>query len=98
MDYSNKQKIEFLKKMLLVLLEMNLSGQKGEFKNKNLIYYKMMLLFPNYQSVETVYESTNEILDFIENSGKKRPNSHRNSYKYLSTHTLNNFSKILFNV
>lgn len=66
--------------MLLVLLEMNLSGQKGEFKNEDLIYYKLMLLFPNYPSAETVYESMNEILDFIENSGKKRQHSHRNTY------------------
>lgn len=39
-----------------------------------------MLLFPNYQSAETVYEETSEILDFIQSSGKKRLHQHRNSY------------------
>lgn len=78
--HTNKSKVLFLEKMLLVLLEMNLYGQKGEFKNDDPLYYKLMLLFPNYRSAEAVYEETNEIFDFIQQSGKKQPHSHRNNY------------------
>ena len=59
-----------------------------------------MVLFPNYQSAETVYEETGELLDFIENSGKKRPHDHRNKYneefsKTLPTHFFNDTAILL---
>ena len=59
---------------------MNVSGEKGEFKAEYVLYYKLMVLFPNYQSAERVYEETGEVLGFIENSGKKRPHDYRNKY------------------
>jgi len=36
--HNNKRKLTFLKKLLLVLLEMNLSGEVGEFKGEYILY------------------------------------------------------------
>ena len=37
--HNNKRKLTFLKKLLLVLLEMNLSGEVGNFKGEFILYY-----------------------------------------------------------
>ena len=57
--HNNKRKLTFLKKLLLVLLEMNLSGEVGEFKGEYILYYKMMVLFPNYRSAEMMHDEMN---------------------------------------
>ena len=37
--HNNKRKLTFLKKLLLVLLEMNLSGEVSEFKGEYILYF-----------------------------------------------------------
>ena len=78
--HNNKRKLTFLKKLLLVLLEMNLSGEVGEFKGEYILYYKMMVLFPNYRSAEVMHDEMNESVNFVQNSGKTKPLDNRNKF------------------
>ena len=70
----------FLKKLLLVLLEMNLTGEVGRFEGEFVLYYKMMMLFPNYRAAETMFEELNESVNFIQNSGKSKPRDSSNKF------------------
>jgi hypothetical protein len=76
--HNNKRKLTFLKKLLLVLLEMNLSGEVGEFKGEYILYYKMMVLFPNYRAAETMHDELNQSVNFVEASGKTKPHDNSN--------------------
>ena len=39
---------------------MNLAGEVGQFKGELILYYKMMVLFPNYRAAETMFGELNE--------------------------------------
>lgn len=78
--HNNKRKLTFLKKLLLVLLEMNLSGEVGEFKGEYILYYKMMVLFPNYRAAEVMHDELNELVNFVQSSGKTKPLDNRNKF------------------
>ena len=78
--HNNKRKLTFLKKLLLVLLEMNLSGEVGEFEGEYILYYKMMVLFPNYRSAEVMHDEMNESVNFVQSSGKTKPLDNRNKF------------------
>ena len=58
---------------------MNLSGEAGQFKDEYILYYKMMVLVPDNRSAETVYEELNEVVNFVQNSGKFKLHDNRNA-------------------
>ena len=71
--HNNKRKLTFLKKLLLVLLEMNLSAEVGKFRGEFILYYKMIVLFPNYRASETMHDELNQLVNYVQSSGKTKP-------------------------
>ena len=59
---------------------MNLSGEVGEFEGEYILYYKMMVLFPNYRSAEVMHDEMNESVNFVQSSGKAKPLDNRNKF------------------
>lgn len=78
--HSREEKLVFLRKIILFLIDIKLSGKTGEHKGEYVLYHQMMVLLSNYNVVEELCDELLKKVGFMNPNGKERPYPHRNSF------------------